>query len=87
MRANPNKLGLVVGVLFGGMHLLWSLVVLAGWGQALYDFILWAHMVHLSFVIGPFDMTAAVTLVVITAAIGYVVGNIIALVWNWAHRA
>jgi hypothetical protein len=30
--ANPNKVGLVIGALTGGWHLLWSLLVLIGLG-------------------------------------------------------
>jgi hypothetical protein len=42
--ANPNKFGLVIGALFVGWHLLWSLLVLAGWAQSILDFIfLGAH--------------------------------------------
>ena len=82
---NANKVGLVFGALLGGFHLAWALIVLSGFAQAMYDFILWAHMIHLPIVIGPFDGTAAATLVVITAIMGYVVGYIGALVWNRVH--
>lgn len=83
---NPNKVGLVFGALFGGWHLLWSLLVLTGFAQTIYDFVLWAHMIHLAIIIGPFDMTAAVTLIVFTAVMGYVVGYISAHVWNRVYR-
>ena len=85
--ANQNKVGLVFGALFGGFHLVWSLLVLFGVAQAIYDFVLWAHMVHLPLTIGPFDATAAVTLVIITALMGYVLGHIGAWVWNRVHRS
>ncbi|MBI3573448.1 hypothetical protein HY090_00165 [Candidatus Kaiserbacteria bacterium] len=85
--ANQNKVGLVFGALFGGFHLLWALLVLSGYAQALYDFILWAHMIHVPIIIGPFDATAAITLVIVTAIIGYIVGNIGASVWNRVHRS
>jgi hypothetical protein len=40
---NPNKIGLVIGALLGGWHLIWSLVVLIGWAQPIIDFILGAY--------------------------------------------
>lgn len=83
---NPNKVGFVFGALLGGLHLAWSLLVLSGYAQTVYDFIMWAHMVHLSLVIGPFDLTAAGTLVVVTAIVGYVLGTIGARLWNYFHR-
>ena len=85
--ANQNKVGLVMGALLGGFHLLWSVLVLLNIAQPIYDFILWAHMIHLAIIIGPFDATAAVTLIILTAVVGYVVGYIGALIWNRIHRA
>ena len=84
--ANPQKTGLVFGALLGGWHLVWSVLVLTGVAQSLYDFILWAHMIHLQIIIGPFDATATATLIVITSVFGYVIGYTGALVWNRVHR-
>ena len=83
---NPNKAGLVFGAVLGGWHLLWSLLVLLGFAQAIYDFILWAHMIHLEITIGPFDPRAAVTLIVFTTILGYIFGYTAAWIWNRVHR-
>ena len=80
--ANPNKVGLTFGSVLGGWHLVWAILVALNWAQPLYDFILWAHMIHLQITIGPFDLIAAVTLIVITSIVGYLFGCIGALVWN-----
>lgn len=84
--SNPNKVGMVFAVLLGGIHLLWSVLIALGVAQSFYDLVLWAHMIHLPLVVGPFDMTAAIVLVLMTAAMGYIVGNIGARVWNRLHR-
>ena len=84
---NPSKAGVALGVLLGGFHLVWAVLVALGVAQAIYDFILWAHMVHLTFTVGPFDMGAAVTLVLMTTVIGYVLGYCFAVVWNRVHKA
>lgn len=83
---NPNKVGLVFGALLGGWHLAWSILVWSGFAQAIYDFVLWAHMIHLQITIGPFDMVASLTLVVFTAIVGYIMGYVGAWVWNRVHR-
>ena len=83
---NPNKVGLVFAVLLGGWHVVWSVLVLTGVGQMIYDFVLWAHMIHLAVIIGPFDAQASATLIVVTAVFGYILGYIGALVWNKMHR-
>jgi hypothetical protein len=84
--ANPNKVGLVVGALIGGWHLLWALLVLLGWAQPIIDFIFWAHMIQPVYVVKPFNPLAAITLIVITAVLGYVFGFAGALIWNKLHR-
>jgi hypothetical protein len=84
---NANKCGLVFGALFGGFHIVWSLIVLGGFGQMLVSFIFWAHMMQLPIVVGPFDAIASLTLIVITAVIGYVFGYVMGLLWNRIHGA
>ena len=82
---NPNKVGLVIAVLIGGWHVIWSLLVLLGWAQPILDFIFWAHMIQQVYFVKPFDPMAAVTLIVITAVIGYVFGFVGAVIWNRLH--
>ncbi len=84
--ANPNKVGLVIGALIGGWHLVWSLLVLLGWAQPIIDFIFWAHMIKPVYFVKPFDPVAAVTLIVITAVIGYIFGFLGAVIWNRLQR-
>jgi hypothetical protein len=69
-----NRAGIVAAAVFAGWHVVWPLLVLSGLGQIFYDFILWAHMIHLQIVIGPFELVASITLIICTAAIGYVMG-------------
>lgn len=85
--ANAHKTGLVVGTVLGGWHLLWSILVALGWGQPLINFVLWAHMIHMQYNVGPFNVTAALTLVVLTAIVGYVIGYILAIIWNKFHSS
>ncbi len=84
---SPGKTALAVGVFLGGWHVIWSLLVALNWAQPLYDFILWAHMIHLQLTIGPFDLVAAATLVVVTSLLGCVIGSVFAVVWNTFHKA
>jgi len=83
---NPNKVGLVIGALIGGWHLVWSILVLVGWAQPIIDFIFWAHMIKPVYFVKPFDPLAAVTLIVITGVIGYIFGFVGAIIWNRLHR-
>lgn len=84
---NPNKGGLVVGTFLGGVHLVWSVLVLLGWAQPLVNFSMWAHMIQSVPVVGSFDATAAVTVIVVAACIGYAVGYVLTTIWNKVHRS
>jgi len=83
---SPNKVGLVIGALIGGWHLVWSILVLLHWAQPIIDFIFWAHMIQPIYVIKSFNPLAAITLIVITGATGYIFGFIGGIVWNKLHR-
>lgn len=87
MQHNPHKVALVFAAVLGGSHLAWSVLVVLGWGQPLINFVLWAHMIQVPYVVGPFDLTASATLIVFTAVVGYVGGYLFGLVWNRVHRA
>ncbi|MDP2665086.1 MAG: hypothetical protein Q8P23_00330 [bacterium] len=83
---NPTKTGLAVGKLVGGVHLVWAILVALGWAQWLVNFSMWAHMVSVPLVVGAFNLTAAVTVIIVATAIGYVLGYAFAKIWNWLHR-
>ncbi len=83
---NPHKGGLFFGAVLGGVHVVWALLIALGWAQSLINFSFWAHMIHLNVVIGPFDATAALTVIVVAAIIGYVVGYLATLIWNRVNR-
>jgi hypothetical protein len=86
MMANPNKVGLVIAALIAGWHVIWSVLVLIGWAQPILDFVFWAHMIKPVYFVKPFDLMAAVVLIVITAVIGYIFGFMGAIIWNRLHR-
>jgi len=83
---NPTKTGLAVGKLFAIVHLVWSLLIALGWAQALINFSQWAHMVSMPVVVGAFDLSAAITVIIFAALIGCIIGYVFAKIWNWLHR-
>ena len=85
-KLNPIKTGLVMGFVLGGFHFMWSILVFIGFAQTLLNFIFWAHMLKTQELVADFDPTAAVTLVVLTFIIGFIIGKIFAMVWNKLHR-
>lgn len=87
MKLDANKVGLVLGLMVGGAHLLWAVLVAIGWGQPLLNFIFWLHLLSNPYQVAPFDITAATLLVIITFAVGYIVGWIFATLWNKIYKA
>lgn len=77
-----NQVALMVGLVAGGVHLLWSIMIALGLGQVYLDFILGLHMVNNPFVVGPFNLGTTVMLVLVTFVIGYVLGWVFAYLWN-----
>lgn len=85
-RVSPNKVGLVFAVLLGGWHTLWAALVALGWAQPVINFVFWMHFIKPIYVIGEFKAWIALVLIAVTATIGYIMGSILAALWNWIHR-
>jgi hypothetical protein len=83
---NPIKVGLALGVLVGGWHVLWSLLVALHWAQAVIDFVLWMHFIKPVYVVEDFSIGRALILIAITSVVGYAVGHCFGLVWNRIRR-
>ena len=83
---NPNKAGLVLGALMGGWHFLWGLLVAFGLAQTLIDFIFWMHFIKPVYVVGTFNTVTALILIAVTSGVGYALGWIFGVLWNWIHR-
>jgi hypothetical protein len=81
-RLSTITTGLVFGAMMGGMHLIWSLLVAAGWGQWIMNFIFWIYFIKPIDLIEPFESTRAIWLVVTTSIMGFMLGWAAARLWN-----
>ena len=81
-RIRPHHVGLVFAAFLAIWHVLWSILVAAGAAQPVVDFIFNLHMITPPYKIGEFQLGTAVTLVLVTAGIGYAGGSVVGLIWN-----
>ena len=82
----PVRTGLALGTLIGLWHLSWSILVAFGWAQPFIDFVFWMHFLKPIYIVQSFQFATAAVLIVVTALLGFVVGLVFALVWNWMEK-
>jgi hypothetical protein len=80
---SPTKAGTAVGAVFGLWHLMWVGLVAGGWAKPVMDFVLRLHFIDIQYALAPFALATATMLVVITFAIGFLIGAVFSLIWNW----
>jgi hypothetical protein len=81
-RIHPRSTGFVLALFLGSFHALWACLVWAGAAQWLLDFVFRLHMITPPYQVTAFNAFTATGLVLMTAAVGYVAGWLINVVWN-----
>ena len=76
-----HRAGLTLGALLGILHAFWAAVVGLGYGQSLANFITSLHFMSHPMMVLPFSLGNAVLLVLVTSAVGYVIGRLAAELW------
>jgi hypothetical protein len=83
---DPVRTGLALGALIGLWHLSWSILVAFGLAQPIIDIVFWMHFLKPPYVVQPFNFATAAILLVVTLSLGFVIGSIFAVLWNWIHK-
>ena len=83
---SKHKAGFALGAFFGLGHVLWSALVVIGLAQPLLDLIFRLHFIRPPYTVGAFNLGTAVLLIVVTTAVGYGGGWVIAAIWNWVQQ-
>jgi hypothetical protein len=81
-KMNPMKVGLVFGLFFSIVHLLWALLIASQYAQPFMQWILKLHFLSIPYTILPFNFMTAIMLVIVMAIIGYIFGFLFAWTVN-----
>ncbi|MBI5254438.1 hypothetical protein HY932_01505 [Candidatus Falkowbacteria bacterium] len=81
-----NSVGLVLGLFFALVHLVWAILAAAGAVKPLMDWVLSMHMVQFDFGVLAFDLGKSAMLVVMTFVCGYVCGWVFSAIWNLLRK-
>lgn len=82
---NAQKLAATLAVFAVAVHVVWSLIVILGWGQTLLNFIAMIHFIANPLTVMPFDFGTLVIELVVVALVAYVAGYVFATIWNKVH--
>lgn len=86
MKLDRNKVGLIVGVFMGLLHLTWSILVAIGLAQAFMNWIYSLHFLTNPFRITIFNPMTAIILLIVTFVFGYIFGYVFAGLWDMVQK-
>ncbi|MCX6815921.1 MAG: hypothetical protein NT120_03655 [Candidatus Aenigmarchaeota archaeon] len=85
-KVDCKKAGITLGIFVAILHIAWSFVVAIGLGQWAADFVLSLHFISMTVKVTAFNPATAIGLVVLALIGGFIMGWILAYVWNWADK-
>lgn len=85
-KINQKRAGFAVGAFAAFMHLVWIIIVAAGFGQWWINFKTGIHFLSVPATVTAFNPMTAALLLVIAFAVGFAIGWLFAWFWNWAGK-
>lgn len=81
-KINPIDAALLLGMLFGILHLSWLILIYLKYAQGFLDFIYWAHFIKPIFEVESFDAGRSLILLALTVLVGFTLGYILSKIFN-----
>ena len=85
-KISPKRTGAALGLLVALIHAVWALLILLGCGQWLINTITHLHMIESNAKVLPFNPLTALELIVVTGIIGFIIGGVLASIWNAVQK-
>ena len=86
MKLKVMPTALTFGLFLGLVHAVWMFLVYLGVAQNLMAWVFGIHLLSIPVKVLPFNFSTAITLVVFTFVVGYLMGWVFASVWNKVHK-
>lgn len=80
-----HRTGLALGTFVGLIHLVWVLVLGLG-GSGFITWVMGMHFISEPITFLTFSWKGGLVLIVLSAVVGYVVGNVFAYIWNRVYN-
>ena len=81
-KINPIDAALLLGMLFGVLHMSWLILVYLNYAQIFLDFIYWAHFIKTIFEVESFDAGRSLILLALTVFSGFILGYVLSKIFN-----
>jgi len=82
MKFKPVEVGVFTGLFFAVLHAIWSLAVFTGVAEGFLNFVLGLHFLTNPYVVEPFSLGNALTLIIFVFVVWFVLGYVATLAWN-----
>lgn len=86
-KLNEKHLALTFGSFAAIIHAAWAVIVAAGYGQTLVDWLKGLHFVDKMITVTAFNWVTAAMLIIVTFICGAIFGWLFAEVWNWTSKS
>jgi hypothetical protein len=86
MKTNKHQLGMTFGIVTASLHIIWVIAILTGVADWFMEWALSVHFVEFPYTIIDPTVTGTVALVALTFVGGYIIGWLLACVWNWLEK-
>jgi len=81
--SKTQKIALAVGKFCALLHLIWAVLVFAGVGQTVIDWIFPLHFIDSLYTVTSFSFVTALLLVVMSFVGGYLATLLFLAIWKW----
>jgi len=79
---NKNNIGLSLGIIFVAIHVLWFIILVAGFGQHFLSWIIETHFIKINIEIIEFNLFLGIMTLIRAFVVGYITGWLFAFIYN-----